>query len=106
MFNSSAATPAEAVRRARAHAGLTQRQLAERVHTTQSAVSRWERGQDEPRISTLSAIMAACGLRLALQIDVDVDRAQIRQQLAMTPQQRLESVVNVSRTLASAIPAG
>ena len=106
MFESIKPSPAEVVRQARAYAGLTQQQLAERVRTTQSAVSRWERGQDEPRISTLSAIIAACGLRLELRVDVDVDRAQIRQQLAMTPQQRLESVVNLSRTLVSATPAG
>jgi hypothetical protein len=32
----------------------------------------------------------------------DVDRAQIRTQLAMTLEQRLASVVNVSRTLSGA----
>lgn len=88
---------------ARQTAGLSQVQLAERVGTTQSAVSRWENGGDEPRLSTLAAILSACGRRLVLQVETDdVDRAQIRQQLAMTPEQRLASVVNISRTLASA----
>jgi hypothetical protein len=32
----------------------------------------------------------------------DVDRAQIRQQLAMSPEQRLASVANISRTAAVA----
>ena len=105
MLPASISSPAEAVRQARLQAGLTQQQLAGRLGTTQSAVSRWERGQDEPRISTLSEILAACGLRLRLQVDADVDRAQIRQPLAMTPQQRLESVVNLSRTRAAASPA-
>lgn len=90
------------VRRARRHAGLTQHQLAERINTSQSAVSRWERGHDEPRLSTLAAILRACGLRLVFKLEDDVDRAQIRQQLAMTPQQRLDSVINLSRTLATA----
>ena len=93
----------EMVRLARQTAGLSQVQLAERVGTTQTAVSRWENGGDEPRLSTLAAILSACGQRLVLQVESDdVDRAQIRQQLAMTPEQRLASVVNISRTLASA----
>ena len=94
---------AEMVRSVRRAAGLSQRELAERIGTTQSAVSRWEAGRDEPRLSTLGAILTACGQRLFLNAEPDdVDRAQIRQQLAMTPQQRLESVVNLSRTLATA----
>ena len=94
---------AEIVRSARQTAELSQAQLAQRVGTTQSAVSRWENGGDEPRLSTLAAILSACGQRLVLQVESDdVDRSQIRQQLAMTPDQRLASVVNISRTLASA----
>jgi transcriptional regulator with XRE-family HTH domain len=88
--------------RARRAAGLSQAELARRLGTTQSAVSRWERGREEPRLSTLASILRACGLRFLLTVEDDVDRAQIREQLAMTPMQRLRSVANVSRTLASA----
>jgi transcriptional regulator with XRE-family HTH domain len=92
------------VRSARRYAGLSQAQLARLVGTTQSAVSRWEGGYDEPRLSTLAAILSACGQRLVLYAEADdgVNRAQIRHQLAMTPEQRLASVVNVSKTVASA----
>lgn len=91
------------IRDARRFAGISQQQLADRIGTTQSAVSRWERGHDEPRIRTLSQILTACGLRLVMAAEPDeVDRAQIRQQLAMTPQQRLAGVTNFSRMLASA----
>ena len=49
------------------------------------------------------ASFAACGRRLAITVeDDDVDRSQIRQQLAMTPAERLASVTNLSRTLATA----
>ena len=82
---------------ARVDAGLSQAELAKLIATTQSAISRWERGHDEPRISTLRSILGACGRRLVLESVLDVDLAQIRQQLAMTPEQRLESVANVSR---------
>ena len=95
------------VKGARQDAGLSQRALAERLGTTQSAISRWESGGDEPRLGSLAAILAACGLRLSLVVetaDDGVDRAQIRQQLALSPDERLASVVNVSATLASARP--
>jgi hypothetical protein len=65
-------------------------------------VSRWERGRDEPRLSTLASILRACGLRLVLTAEDDIDRSQIQQQLALSPKQRLESVRNVSRTVARA----
>ena len=91
------------IRAARVEAGLSQEDLASRLNTTQSAVSRWERGHDEPRISTLNGILRACGLRLVLSTERDdVDRAQIRQQLAMSPEQRLASVTNVSRFVGAA----
>ena len=94
------------IREARQESGLSQSALAELLSTTQSAVSRWERGHDEPRLSTLDSILRACGRQLILASEVathdDVDRAQIRQQLAMTPEQRLASVTNVSAFLASA----
>jgi transcriptional regulator with XRE-family HTH domain len=92
------------VREARTQAGLSQVDLAERLGTTQSAVSRWEHGHDEPRLSRLAAILAACGVRAGLTFAPDdgVDRAQIRQQLALSPADRLASVANVSRFVAEA----
>lgn len=97
-------SPAGLVRWGRQRAGLTQAQLAERMGTTQSAVCRLESGRDEPRLSTLRAALAACGLVLDLVVraEPDVDRAQIRQQLAMSPERRLASVRNLSRTIAQA----
>ena len=93
----------ELVLAARRAAGITQQQLAERLGTTQSVISRWERGHDEPRLSTLAAIARATGRRLNVElVDDGVDRAQIRQQLALTPAERLASVTNLSRTLATA----
>ncbi len=97
------ATAARLIRSARIHAGLTQAELAERLATTQSVVSRWERGGGEPRLATLARIMRACGLALTVGAQPDdVDRAQIHEQLALTPAQRLASVRNLSRALASA----
>lgn len=95
-----------ALRRWRSEAGLSQSEIAVRLGTTQSVVSRWENGHDEPRLTTLAAFLEACGLTGELVVDLDVDRAQIRQQLALTPRQRLETIANVSRMLVAAKARG
>jgi transcriptional regulator with XRE-family HTH domain len=94
------------IREARRLGGLTQADLARRLGTTQSAVSNWERGRDTPRVDTLARILEACGFEADMtfrRLD-DVDRAQIRENLAMTPAERLRSVRNVSKLRAKARP--
>ena len=89
----------ELIRSARLTASLTQAALAAAVGTTQSAVSRWEAGGDVARIDTLAAVLAACGVAadLSFRGHDDVDRAQIREHLALTPQQRLQAQANAAR---------
>ena len=88
----------------RSSAGLTQRQLAERMGKPQSMIARWELGHDVPRLDSLVAIANACGVSLDLTMrgHADVDRAQIREHLRLTPAERLESVENVSAFRAAA----
>lgn len=59
----------EIVRRARRQAGLTQAELAARIGTTQSAVSRLEAGGVEPSLARLDLIVEACGAKLAVTLD-------------------------------------
>ena len=71
-----------------------------------AAVSNWERSRDTPRVDSLARILEACGFEADMtfrRLD-DVDRAQIRENLAMTPAERLESVRNVSKLRAKARP--
>lgn len=80
------------VRDARRYAGMSQAELAAALGTTQSAVSRWERGHDVPRADTLVAILRACGYEADLVLrprDTGVDRAQIRAMLRRSPSERL-----------------
>jgi len=49
----------KSIKKLRAEKGLTQDQLAERLHVTRQAVSNWETGKTQPDIETLSA-MADC----------------------------------------------
>jgi len=98
-------TIGDLVRDVRREAGLSQAQLAAALGTTQSAVSRWERGHDTPRADTLAAILRACGYEADMVLrprDTGVDRAQIRNALSMSSEKRLASSANVSRMLAGA----
>lgn len=56
--------------KARAHQGLTQAQVAEKIGTTQSAVARMEsgRGKHSPSLATLSRYAEALGCRLELRL--------------------------------------
>jgi len=51
----------------RAKAGLTQEQVAERMRTRKSNISRLERGNTNPSWSTLSRYAHACGFELSLK---------------------------------------
>ena len=55
--------------RARTHAGLTQEQLAERMHTTQVVIARLESGRVKPSTRTLERLAAATGMRLRISFE-------------------------------------
>lgn len=52
--------------RARAKAGLTQEQLAERMETKQEVVARWEGGKVMPSTRTLARLAKATGTTLRI----------------------------------------
>ena len=52
--------------RARADAGLTQEQLAERMGTKQEVVARWEGGKVMPSTRTLARLAQATGTTLRI----------------------------------------
>lgn len=56
------------LRSARHRAHLTQNQLAQRAGVTQSVISAYESGRRQPSLPTLSALVAATGLELDLQL--------------------------------------
>jgi transcriptional regulator with XRE-family HTH domain len=99
--------PATILHAARARAGLSQRQLAQRAGTTQSVVARIELGDTSPTWQTLTRLLAAAGFELDTRISVRPvagshmldDVARI---LSLTPEERLREVANASR-FASAV---
>jgi ribosome-binding protein aMBF1 (putative translation factor) len=57
---------ASALIEARAKAGLTQEQLAQRMKTTQAAIARLESGRFKPSTRTLERFAEATGTRLRI----------------------------------------
>ena len=62
------ASIADKVAQRRIERGLSQRELAERVGTTQSAIARLERGGRPPRIDTLLRIAEALDCELLVEL--------------------------------------
>ena len=50
--------------------GLTQQQLAQILHITDKAVSKWERGLSYPDVTLLQPLAAALGLRVGRPADL------------------------------------
>lgn len=64
------------IRTLRTEKGLTQKQLAERLHITDRAVSKWERGLCAPDLSTLEPLAAALDCTLTELITGERGQAQ------------------------------
>lgn len=76
---------------ARRNAGLSQRELAQRLAVPQATVGRWEAGLAEPRFSSVQGACEACGFDLDLGLATR-DRSywpDVREQLALAPAERL-----------------
>lgn len=86
-------TPGALLRDARKRHGVSQQDLARRAGTTQSAISRIERGGVSPTVETLSELLYLVGEDLVLAAkptDSGIDRSLIRANLALSPQERLD----------------
>jgi len=91
------------VRYARQRAGLTQRQLAAKAGVPQETIARIERGRVDPRLGTLDRLLEAAGMGLEAlpRLGVGVDRPQIRERIAMAPDERLMRAMREDRALES-----
>ncbi len=87
------------VREARKRAGLTQRELAEKAGTTQSAIARLESGRTRPAFDDVLRLVRLCGLDLDIML-VERDTAdwmQAREALKVPDADRLERSVRFAR---------
>jgi transcriptional regulator with XRE-family HTH domain len=83
------------VREARRRAGMTQRELAARAGTTQSAIARVESGGTAPSFERIVALVRACGFDLVIHVvPLDEDVWTLGEQgRRLTPDQRLDGLL-------------
>lgn len=83
------------LRHARRSAGLTQRALATRTGVPQETIARIEAGRTDPHVSTLDRLLEGCefGLEHLPRLGIGIDRAQIRERLALSPSERLARAI-------------
>jgi transcriptional regulator with XRE-family HTH domain len=60
---------AQAIAEARSRAGLTQAEVAQRMHTTQSNIARLEAGRTSPSTRTLEKFAEAVGAKLKISFE-------------------------------------
>lgn len=107
------------VRKARVHAGLSQRELAARADMPQSSVGRIEAELVSPSFATLARVLDAAGFELVADIrpkpvtdaaveayKQDIDRTLLRENLKKTPEERVLSLQAVVRLADEARRAG
>jgi transcriptional regulator with XRE-family HTH domain len=95
------------LKRARRHAGLTQRALSDATAVAQPTIARIERGLESPRADTLNRLLAATGWRMVAMPPAGegLDRSVIAELIDLTPAERARRAVREGRRLDS-VPAG
>lgn len=86
-------TPGQLLREARKRHGVSQKRLAMRASTTQSAISRIERDRVSPSVETLRELLYLLGEDLTLgaeERDFGIDRTLNAERLKSSPSERLE----------------
>lgn len=85
-------TPGQLLREARERHGVSQKRLAMRASTTQSAISRIERDRVSPSVETLRELLYLLGEDLTLgadQRDFGIDRTLNEERLKLAPSERV-----------------
>jgi transcriptional regulator with XRE-family HTH domain len=97
--------PGQFIRERRQRHGLSQAQLALRAGTTQSAISRLERGERSPTVETLQLLLSVLGEELILTRQRMVsyhDLSQVAAFRQLTMAERMEEAVQFN-TFAAAL---
>jgi transcriptional regulator with XRE-family HTH domain len=102
-------TPGELIRETRLRHGLSQKRLARRVGTQQSAISRLEADKNSPSVETLEQVLRAMGERLRLAVEPperDYDPLHLRATAARPPAERLALGISWNRMAGRLAAAG
>jgi transcriptional regulator with XRE-family HTH domain len=85
-------TPGQLLREVRERHGVSQKQLAMRASTTQSAISRIERDKTSPSVETLRRLLFLLGEDLTLSAekrDFGIDWTLNEERLKLSPSERV-----------------
>ena len=94
---------------ARRQAGLTQVELARRLGVSQAAVAKLERPGANPTVETLDYALWETGHRLTLTAPArrpGVDESLIRQQLELSPAERIRQLDRQATEMRALVEAG
>lgn len=101
---------ADLVRATRQRRGLSQGSLARRCRTSQTHISRIERGAVSPSVETLTRILQAMGQRLDLAASAgphgNQSDAELRAEVQLSPTEALLQAAQLSFTLTSIAASG
>lgn len=100
-------TPGELLREARAKHRVSQKRLAMRAGTTQSAISRIERDKVSPSVETLRELLYLLGEDLSLgaeQRDFGIDRTLSAERLKESPSDRVSYGMAMAEQLIAISP--
>ncbi|MGI9021021.1 MAG: helix-turn-helix domain-containing protein [Solirubrobacterales bacterium] len=88
------------IRRARTRSGISQRELARRAGTSQAAISRIERGLEEPTVERLGQILAGLGWRPVIELapiaEHDAEPRRLHEAERFDPGGRLQAGIDLS----------
>jgi transcriptional regulator with XRE-family HTH domain len=84
------------IKEGRRRTGVSQRELARRLNTSQAAIARWESGTVKSNLESVERALRACALELRVNlVPIDDHDTQLdREQLRLTPDQRLRQLEN------------
>ena len=97
---SGIANPSELIKELRTRHGLSQRELAYRAGTSQSAIARIERGDEDITWKRLSSILAAMGDRPVLgstRLPHRYELGDLMRDRAMSPEARMANGIRFNR---------
>lgn len=100
-------TPGQLLKEARERHGVSQKRLAMRAGTTQSAISRIERDGVSPSVETLRELLYLLGEDLTLgaeQRDFGIDRTLNAERLKLSPSERVEYGLAMAEQLIAISP--
>lgn len=86
-------SPGQLLNEARRRRGVSQKRLAIRAGTTQSAISRIENDQVSPTVETLRGLLHMLGEDLvmdAVERDAGIDRSMVLERFKLSPEERVE----------------